>query len=137
MGHMRATARRKPPAKFQHDVRVRDHLLTSDEPQDTGGDDTGPSPQELLAASLASCTAITLEMYAARKGWDLGDLEVVVDLEYGQGGVPSSFLVTIKLPQELSEEQQERLKVIAGKCPVHRVLACERPVEVTDQIELA
>ena len=56
---------------FRHVVKVRQHRLNFDEPVDQGGDDAAPSPQELLAASLASCTAVTMEMYADRKGWDL------------------------------------------------------------------
>src|SRR5438309_445715 len=71
---MKATARRK--GKFKHVVSVRDHNVRVDEQRDAGGDDEGPSPQELLAASLASCTAVTMEMYAQRKGWDLGHDEL-------------------------------------------------------------
>src|SRR5947208_3225223 len=66
---MRAIAIRK--GKYEHEVRVREHRVVADEPEDIGGRDLGPSPEELLAASLASCTAITMEMYAERKGWDL------------------------------------------------------------------
>src|SRR3712207_5225763 len=64
---MRATATCK--GKYEHEIRVREHRLTADEPEDIGGKDVGPSPEELLAASLASCTAITMQMYADRKGW--------------------------------------------------------------------
>ena len=71
---MKATATRT--GTYKHIVQVRQHRLTADEPQDEGGDDSGPSPQELLAASLASCTAITMEMYAQRKGWNIGGVEV-------------------------------------------------------------
>ena len=66
---MRAVARQRE--KLTHDVKVGDHAITVDEPMDCGGDDLGPSPQELLAAALASCTAVTMEMYAQRKGWDV------------------------------------------------------------------
>src|SRR5204862_4120263 len=65
---MKATATRT--GTYKHVVQVRQHRLMTDEQPDTGGDDAAPSPQELLAASLASCTAITMEMYALRKGWD-------------------------------------------------------------------
>jgi putative redox protein len=128
---MRAVARQRE--KFTHDLKVRKHRLTADEPEDEGGDDMGPSPQELLAASLASCTAITIEMYANRKGWDVGDLEVEVDYEFGEGEVPTRYDVVLKLPEDLSGEQVERLRVIAGKCPVHRALIGN--VEITDQVE--
>ena len=62
---MKASSRRAN-GKLQNEVEVRGHTLTADEPPDQGGEDAGPSPQELLAASLASCTAITMEMYAQR-----------------------------------------------------------------------
>jgi putative redox protein len=121
---------------YTHEVEIEGHTLVVDEPEASGGSNRGPSPTRLLASSLASCTAITIEMYAGRKDWDLGDVEVVVDMEYGQSGVPNSFLVTLKLPKELTEEQQQRLRVIAGKCPVHRALSQDVGVSVEDRIEL-
>jgi putative redox protein len=130
----RATARRREG--YTHDVEVDGHTVVSDEPESAGGADQGPSPTRLLAASLASCTAITVEMYADRKGWDLGALEVVVDMEYDRPPIPRSFLVTLKLPKDLSEEQRERIRVIAGRCPVHRVLVGDVEVSIEDRIEL-
>src|SRR4051794_20140925 len=117
---MRANARRI--GNFRHTVTVRDHQLNADEPRDAGGDDSAPSPQELLAASLASCTAITMEMYAQRKGWDAGDVEVEVEYQPAERGCPTKFDLVLRFPPSLSEEQVERLKVIAAKCPVHRTL---------------
>ena len=118
---MRATARRDD-GTFRHTVQVRDHQVTVDEPQESGGDDGGPDPQELLAASLASCTAITMEMYAGRKGWDIGHVEVDVEYTPAERGCPTKFELVLRLPADLPDEQVERLKVIAAKCPVHRVL---------------
>jgi putative redox protein len=118
---MSATARRDGTS-FRHAVHVRDHQLTIDEPLDAGGQDTGPDPQELLAASLASCTAITMEMYAARKGWDIGHVEVGVEYSPAERGCPTKFELVISLPDDLPLEQVERLQVIAAKCPVHRAL---------------
>ena len=103
-------------------ITVRHHRLYSDEPQEQGGDDSGPSPQELLAASLASCTAITMEMYAQRKGWDVGDVEVACDYTPAERGSPTRFELVFRFPDTLSDEQVERLRVIAAKCPVHRTL---------------
>ena len=57
--------------------------MVFDEPESAGGTDTGPSPSRVVAAALAACTAITCEMYAERKGWDLGEVEVDVDIDYG------------------------------------------------------
>jgi putative redox protein len=118
---------------YAHSLTVGHHSLIADEPRDKGGTDAGPSPAQLLALSLASCTAITIEMYANRKGWDVGDLEVEVDYEFGEGEVPTRYDVVLKLPEDLSGEQVERLRVIAGKCPVHRALIGN--VEITDQVE--
>jgi putative redox protein len=130
---MRATARRRH-GKLEHDLQVRDHSLKADEPRDTGGEDKGPNPQELLAASLASCSAITMEMYAERKGWDIGDVVVEVGYEPSQRGSPTRFEMIVKLPKELPEEQRERLMTIVAKCPVHRTL--EGEVMFEEKVEL-
>jgi putative redox protein len=118
---MKATARRDN-GTLRHTVQVRDHQLTVDEPVDLGGEDTGPDPQELLAVSLATCTAITMEMYATRKGWDLGHLEVDVEYSPAERGCPTKFELVMRIQEDLPEEQVERLRVIAAKCPVHRAL---------------
>ena len=118
---MKATARRSG-SNFKHVVNVREHGVVVDEPRDQGGDDDGPSPQELLAVSLASCTAVTMEMYAARKGWDIGGVEVECEYSPAERGCPTKFNMILRLPAELADEQVERLRVIAAKCPVHRTL---------------
>jgi len=130
----RAVARRREG--YTHDVEIDGHTVIVDEPSEAGGANLGPSPTRLIAGALASCTAITVELYAGRKGWELGDVEVVVDMEYGQSGAPTSYLVTMKLPKELSTEQQQRLGVMARKCPVHRTLSGETEVTIEDRIEL-
>jgi len=121
---VKATARRNG-GKFRHDIDVRQHELTADEPKEDGGEDSAPNPQELLAASLASCTAITMEMYAERKGWDIGEVVVDVDYEPAQRGSPTKFEMVVRLPKELPEDQREKLMQIAAKCPVHRTLEGE------------
>ena len=113
-------------------IEIREHRLTADEPEDHGGTDKGPRPTELLAASLASCTAITLLMYAERKEWDLADLQVSVDYKTPESGEPARLEVKIRTPAELTDEQRERLLVIASKCPVHRTLKANE-VEVEDE----
>lgn len=118
---MQATARRAEKT-YRHSVQVRDHQVLVDELIESGGTDAGPDPQEMLAVSLASCTAITMEMYATRKGWDIGDVEVDVEYSPAERGTPTKFDMVLRLPDGLSEEQVERLKVIAAKCPVHRTL---------------
>jgi putative redox protein len=133
---MKATATRT--GTYKHVVQVRQHRLLTDEQPDTGGDDAAPSPQELLAASLASCTAITMEMYAQRKGWDIGGVEVEAQYTPAERGCPTRFSLTLRLPSELTEEQVERLRVIAAKCPVHRTLDGEVMFdERVQRVELA
>jgi putative redox protein len=130
---MRATARREN-GRLKHEVEIRGHRVVADEPRANGGDDAGPSPQELLAASLASCTAITMELYARRKRWDVGEVVVDVRYEAAQRGSPTRFRMEVRLPKELPEEQRERLMQIAAKCPVHRAL--EGEVMFEEQVEL-
>jgi putative redox protein len=119
---------------YEHEVEIRGHRLTADEPEEKGGSDRGPAPSELLAAALGSCTAITLEMYAGRKEWGLGTVEVAVDYTEATTDDPPTFDVTITLGAELSEEHQDRLRVIAGKCPVHRALKAQ-DVLIHDSLE--
>ena len=129
---MRATAKQR--TGFTHDVKVRKHQMTADEPTEHGGEDLGPSPQEMLAASLASCTAITMEMYAKRKGWNVDGLEVDVDYTPAERGCATNFKLVMKMPAHLSEEQVDRLQTIAAKCPVHRTL--EGEVLFDERVEL-
>jgi putative redox protein len=120
---------------FAHGVEIEGgHSIVIDEPLEAGGGDTGPSPTRLVAAGLAGCTAVTIEMYAERKGWDVGKVEVDVDVTYDDQA-PLSFAVTLRLPAELTDEQRARLLVVAGKCPVHKLLTGETPVVISDQVE--
>lgn len=131
---MKAIARRH--AGFTHEVEIEGgHKLVIDEPGSTGGADEGPSPSRTVAAALAACTAITVEMYADRKGWDLGDVEVEADLEIGSKSSIVSFTVTLRVSEPLDDDQRDRLLVIAGKCPVHRALTSETEVSIDDRIE--
>jgi putative redox protein len=131
---MRAISRRVG-GRLKQDVAVRDHHVTADEPREHGGDDSGPSPQELLAASLASCSAITMEMYARRKGWDVAGMRVDVEYTPAERGAPTRFQLVMQMPSHLTDEQVERLTVIAAKCPVHRTL--EGEVFFDERVELS
>jgi putative redox protein len=130
---MKAIARRENEG-FTHRIEVRDHQVTVDELAEHGGADEGPSPQELLAASIASCTAVTMEMYANRKGWDIGQVEVDCEYETPERGSPTRFNLVLRLPDSLTQEQVDVLRRIAGKCPVHRALEGESIFE--DRVEL-
>jgi putative redox protein len=131
---MKATAHRNARNAFTHRIDIRQHQLTIDEPSEHGGDDDGPSPQELLAASLASCTAITIEMYAKRKGWDVGEVEVQCEYTPAERGCPTNFIVVLRLPSDCPQEHIDKLRVIAAKCPVHRTLDGE--ALFTERVEL-
>jgi putative redox protein len=121
---------------YVHDVEIEGgHTLVVDEPAYVeGGTDAGPSPTRLVAAGLAGCTAVTIEMYAARKGWDVGPVEIDVDVKY-EDFAPLSFAVTLRLPDGLSEEQRLRLLAVAAKCPVHKLLTGETNVAISDRVE--
>lgn len=108
-------------------LRVRQHELVSDAAVNDGGTDLGPTPHELLAAALAACTSMTVQMYANRKKWPLKSADVTV-LEskvaaVGEGEAKTNFNVTVSLDGPMSSEQRERLLEIAYRCPVHRALA--------------
>lgn len=128
---MRATAAQTDPSEYANRVRIRDHELVVDEPQDHGGQDEGPTPQELLAASLAACTSITIEMYARRKGWDIGPVEVEVDYDQPERDAATRFRLVLRLSDTCTDEQLERIRAIAARCPVHRTLEGEISFEDT------
>jgi putative redox protein len=118
-----------------HEIDLGDERsIVVDEPAADGGTDTGPRPSQLLAASLAGCTAITIELYAERKGWDVTGLEVAAEMsseseDVPPHAVPTHFKVEVALPEGLDDEQRRKLMVIAGKCPVHKLL--EHGAEIT------
>jgi putative redox protein len=95
--------------------------LASDESVSFGGGNTGPAPYNLVLAGLGSCTAITLKMYADRKGWDIGRLEVGLTLEKDAEG-NTSIQRTLRSDAPLSAEQWDKLIEIAGKTPVTKTL---------------
>ena len=130
--HAHVIARRI--AGFSHEIDLGDgREIVVDEPPEDGGTGTGPRPTQLLASSLAGCTAITIELYAQRKGWDVDGLEVGVDMSSAGGpnshASPTHFAVEVALPAGLDDEQRRKLMVIAEKCPVHKLL--EHGAEIT------
>ena len=107
---------------LRHEVGVNGrHVLVTDEPASLGGTDTGPAPHELLPAALAACISTMIALYAPRKEWDLG--EVQVDVEYDHESEPRRFDVAVRLPGGLSPDQIARLERVARTCPVRRALA--------------
>lgn len=105
------------------------HVITTDEPEELGGGNSAPTPQQLLAGALASCVATTIQMYLARKEWELDDW--YVDVDYDAEAKPPRFEVIVVLPEDLDDDRRARVMRIAGKCPVHRALM--GGVEVVDR----
>ena len=115
---------------YRQDIRTGNHTLVADEPPDHGGQDAGPAPYDLLLAALGSCTAITLEMYAAKKGWRLGQLRVDLTFFKNREG-ESRIERVLHVTEPLDEEQWARLIDVAGKTPVTRTLLGGTPISTT------
>ncbi|SCX91675.1 OsmC family protein [Flavobacterium caeni] len=115
--------------RYKTQIKTDHHTLIVDEPLEVGGANLGPKPSDLLAASLASCTAITLRMYADRKGWDLQETMVNVTLENHALEGRADFKMDIRLFGNLDTEQRAKLLEIAGKCPIHRILKNEIDIQ--------
>lgn len=120
---------------FTTPIKSGSHHLLADEPTSVGGSDLGPSPYNLVAAALASCTSMTLQMYAKRKDWDLA--EAIVEIKHEKKhkvdceneAKIDHFYKRIRLEGDLDSSQRKRLLEIAAKCPVHRTLEGEIQIE--------
>lgn len=124
---------------YTTEIAANGHALVADEPTDAGGADKGPNPYGLLLSALGACKAITLRMYADRKGWYLGGVKINLrhervhakdceDCESEKGKV-DRIHVEIELLGDLTDEQQQRLLEIADRCPVHRTLDSETHID--------
>lgn len=107
------------------------NVVIADEPLENGGQDLGFSPTELLVSALGTCTSATLRMYADRKGWDLQEVKMEVDLDRDEKGTKTTIHCKILLFGELDDEQRERLFQIAKLCPVHKILT--HPIEINTE----
>jgi uncharacterized OsmC-like protein len=129
-------------AGFAQEIHAGSHRLRADEPASAGGTDTGPSPYDLLLASLGACTSMTVRMYARRKGWPLE--EVTVHLRHSKihaqdcaecetkEGMLDRIERDIHFAGTLTEEQRSKLLEIANKCPVHRTLTSEIDIKTRE-----
>jgi uncharacterized OsmC-like protein len=140
------TVRSLPGHTYTVEAENGKHAFLSDEEESSGGEDLGPTPHELLAASLGSCVAITLRMYANHKQWPVGDIAVQLTVEHVEPSEPEFTPEEIaavepgtRLPLirshvivtgDLDEAQRNRLQEVASRCPVHRTLRA-RPAIVT------
>ena len=106
--------------------------IYTDEPESLGGDDTAPTPHELLPAILASCVTTMVSLYAKNKGWHVGDLSA--EVKYDNEAEPRQFDVTLNLPEGLTDDQVARLIKVADTCPVRRALEAE--VNFDERVEI-
>ncbi|MBK7382067.1 MAG: OsmC family protein [Flavobacteriales bacterium] len=122
-------------APYTTRITSRGLELVADEPADHGGADLGMRPHEILLSALASCTAITVRMYADRKQWDIGPIRVTATMERKQEGreVETNIQLTVGISDAVPADQRERLLQIAGLCPVHRTL--QSPITITKSLE--
>ena len=128
---MSISVRRDDMAGTRHRVQIRLHAFTVDSGPAASGDDEGPSPHDLYDAALGSCKALTVLLYAKRKGMPLEDIEVQVERDDSQERQGTYRLKTsLRLVGPLDEAQRAELLRVAGKCPVHRLMS-----EVKTEIE--
>lgn len=116
-------------------ANVRDFTIVMDEPLDLHGHDMGATPMEYLLSSLGGCIAITLRMYAQRKGWDTGAIDVYIDLLEVEDG-SKKIIKTLRFENDLDEDQLTRLRKISEKCPVSKLIQQATTVELrTEGVE--
>lgn len=115
---------------YKTEITTSGKTIIADEPEDLGGSNLGPAPGEFLMISLASCTAITLRMYADRKQWPLKRIKVEVGFE--KAGNTTEFIREVFLEGDIDDTQRERLLQIANSCPVHKVLA--NPITINTRL---
>lgn len=121
-----------PKTGLKGEANTRHFKWAIDEPADVGGNDTAPTPTELLYGSLAGCVAITIRLYAERKGWDTGEINVDV---YTVNNGTKDLEIHKKIEfgnKDLTEEQLKRLYIIAEKCPVSKLLSEQNNI-ITDK----
>jgi putative redox protein len=113
--------------KLQHVIEIGPHRLLTDVPRMYGGEETGPEPHDLPAASLGACTALTVMMYAHRNSMNLQDIDIRIDHQHVEG----VYVLRrhIRYIGDLTDEDKQRLTEIANKCPVHKTLAGKIRIE--------
>ncbi|NBP70097.1 MAG: OsmC family peroxiredoxin [Cytophagia bacterium] len=117
---------------YKTELVARTHTIIADEPLDVGGKDLGPRPGDFLRMSLASCTAITLRMYANRKNFDVQEIKVSVASKELEGG--TAFETQVEVKGKLDEQQHQRMLQIAKLCPVHKVLT--NPIQISTNLSV-
>jgi putative redox protein len=120
--------------KYRTEVRASGHTVVADEPVAVGGKDEGMNPNEFLLASLGTCTAMTLRMYADRKGWPVDNIcvELTMDIVKGDEQQTTYIKRHIRIDGIIDDDQRQRMLQIADSCPLHRVMT--NPIVITSNI---
>lgn len=109
------------------------NTIISDQKSESEGNDLGLDPKELLCASLAACTTVTLQMYTNHKGWKLDHIHVNVEMDYSKEDAKTNIHTTLEVKGDLDEKQISRLLSVAKSCPVHKILT--QPIEITTELK--
>ena len=111
-------------------IKTTSHTVMVDEPESIGGTDKYPNPAQYLLSALASCTAITIKMYADNKGWDVGNINVDVNMKevISSGKTIKKIVKAVQFENPLEDDQIERLLTIGSKCPISKLL--EQPIKM-------
>lgn len=118
--------------KYLCTISWRNGTLFMDEPENVGGQNIGPDPFSTFLASLAGCTLSTLRMYIDRKGWDIPEINISLNLaQQLNPELETSISRTITFPTNISDEQRERLLLIAEKCPISKILKNKITINTT------
>ena len=120
--------------KYLTSINSENHQFYVDEPHEYGGDDLAPKPTEYLLGSLGACTAITMKMYAERKQWKLGKINVSIELKKSVNKSENTILKQVSFQEKLSPDKIEKLLKIGEKCPVSKMLAFPVKMELINKI---
>ncbi len=120
--------------KYRTEIRSGGHTVISDEPVEMGGKNEGMNPNELLLASLGTCTAMTLRMYADRKEWPVNNICVDLTMDIVKGNEQQTTYIKrhIKIDGDISEEQRQRMLQIGDMCPLHRIM--NNPIVISSNL---
>lgn len=120
--------------KYATTVRYGELEITADEPEDLGGQNKGLTPHQLLLSSVGTCKAITMKMYADRKGWSLEHIDIQLESEVQRSERQQTTFIrcNIVVTGDLDDEQKQRIYQIGEKCPIHKIL--ENPVVIESNL---
>jgi putative redox protein len=115
------------------EIKTTNHTVMVDEPESIGGSNQYPNPAQYLLSALASCTAITIKMYADNKKWNVGEINVDVKMKevISSGKTIKKIVKAVQFENPLEDDQIERLLTIGSKCPISKLL--EQPIEMEFQ----